>query len=294
MGEPAAALTQEEQGLGLYDRDQQEALILQYGHATGILCLHYARVALQVLGYPDQALARSRQGLALAEALSHPFSLASELTANAFFYQLRREGRTAQVRAESAIDLGAEHGFEPLLGAHATAVRGWALAQQGQAEMGVAHIRHALDVSQTLGYCLVMRPYHLGLLAEALGNTGRAQEGLAVLAEALATAHQTGEHWYDAELYRLKGGLTLEALEPGASASNSESEACFQAAIAIARRQEAKLFELRAVMSLARLLLRQGKRAEARTQLAEVYGWFTEGFDTQDLQDARALLETLP
>jgi predicted ATPase len=215
LGEPTAARRQVEQGLGAYDRHQQEALVLQYGEDVGCSCLHYARFALQVLGYPDQALARGEEALALAEALSHPFTLARGLATTAYFYQFRREGRTAQARAESAIDLVAEHGFSPVWGAHGTLVRGWALAEQGQAEAGVAHIRHALEVRQTLGVCL-MRPYHLGFLAEALGKAGRAQEGLAVLREALATARRTWERWYDAELHRLQGELTPQQSGSGA------------------------------------------------------------------------------
>jgi predicted ATPase len=211
-----------------------------------------------------------------------------------FFYQLRREGRTAQAWAEAAIDLVAEHGLSPLLGAHGTLARGWALAEQGQAEEGIAHLRHALDVYQTLGYCLI-RPYSLGLLAEALGNVGQADEALTVLAEALATARRTGEHWYDAELYRLQGELMPQQTGSGVPSrqAESEAEACFLEAIETARQQGAKLFELRAVMSLGRLRTRQGRQAEARRELAEIYGWFTEGFDTKDLQEARALLETL-
>ncbi|MCI0655978.1 MAG: hypothetical protein L0170_02780, partial [Acidobacteria bacterium] len=293
LGEPAAARTQVEQGLRAYDRDRQEALILQYSEDMGVLCLLYARVALQVLGYPDQALARNQEALALAEALSRPFILAHELAQSAIFYQFRREGRAAQARAEAALALMDEHGFAPFLGAHGTLVRGWALAEQGQAEDGIAYLRHALDVYQTLGFCLV-RPYNLGLLAEALGKAGRAQEGRAVLGEALATAHQTGERWYDAELYRLQGDhLTFEPLESGVPSPEAEAEAYFIRAIETAHQQGAKLFELRAVMSLARLRMRQGRQAEARSELVEIYGWFTEGFDTQDLQDARTLLETL-
>jgi predicted ATPase len=290
LREPAAARAHVEQGLRTYDRDQQDALIHQYGQDIGGVCLHYARIALQVLGYPDQALARSQEALALAEALSHPFTLAHDLASSAYFYQFRREERTAQARAEAAIDLVAEHGLPPMLGAQGTLIWSWALVEQGQAEEGIAQMRDALDVFQTVGFHLLW-PYNLGLLAEALGKAGRAQEGLAVLGEALATARRTGERWYDAELYRLKGELTLEPLEPGAP--SPEAEACFVKALDIARRQEARLFELRAAMSLGHLRMRQGRQAEARSELAEIYGWFTEGFDTKDLQEARALLETL-
>jgi predicted ATPase len=292
LGEPAAARTQVEQGLRAYDRHQQEALILQYGQDMGIMCLHYARVALQVLGYLDQALARSQEALALAEALSHSLILAHELAISAFFYQLRREGRTAQARAEAAIALVSEHGFSPLWGAYGTLARGWALAEHGQAEEGIAHMRRALGVLQTLSFHLG-RPYNLGLLAEASGKAGRAQEGLAVLAEALATARRTGERWYEADLYRLKGELMLEPLEFGVPSPETEAEACFEQAIDIARRQGTRLFELRAAVSLGRLRMRQGKKQEACTQLAEVYGRFTEGLDTKDLREARALLGEL-
>jgi predicted ATPase len=294
LGEPAAARAHVEQGPRAYDRHHQEALILQYGEDIGILCLHYARLALQVLGYPDQALAHSQEALALAEALSHPFILAHELDLSAFFYLLRRDGRTAQARAEAAIALVSEHGFSPLWGAHGTLVRGWALAEHGQAEEGTAHMHHALDVLQTLGFHL-RRPYNLGLLAEALGKAGRAQEGLGVLAEALATGRRTGGRWYDAELHRLQGELTSQQSESGVPSRQAEpeAEACFLKAIETARQQGAKLFELRAVMSLGHLRMRQGRQVEARSKLAEIYGWFTEGFDTQDLQEARALLQVL-
>jgi predicted ATPase len=181
-----------------------------------------------------------------------------------------------------------------LWGAHGTLVRGWALAEQGQAEEGIAHLRHALDVLQTLGFHL-LRPYNFGLLAEALGKAGRAQEGLTVLGEALATARRTEDRSHEAELYRLKGEFTLEPLESGVPSRQAEpeAEACFLKAIETARQQGAKLFELRAVMSLGRLRMRQGRQAEARSELAEIYGWFTEGFDTKDLQEARALLGEL-
>ena len=207
LGEPAVARAHLEQGLRAYDRDQQEALILQYGQDVGVMCLHYARLALQMQGFPDQALARSREALALAEALSHPFTLALELFFSAYFYQFCREERTAQARAEAAIDLAAEHGLSPLWRAQGTLIRSWALSEQGQAEEGIAQMRDALDVFQIVGYHLLW-PYHLGILAEALEKAGRAQEGARLLQEALATARRTGERWYDAELHRLQGELT--------------------------------------------------------------------------------------
>jgi predicted ATPase len=156
-----------------------------------------------------------------------------------------------------------------------------------------------------------LKSYYLALLAEAYGKAGQAEEGLVVLAEALAVVDKSGERFYEAELYRLKGQLTLQSRQvegkskasrsrsavtspqPLAPSTQAEAEACFHRAIKIARKQQAKSLELRAVMSLARLWQQQGKRKQARNLLAEVYGWFTEGFDTKDLQEARALLEEL-
>ena len=294
LGEPAAAHAQLEQGLRVYDRHQQGALILQHGEDTGVMCVNFDAWALQLLGYSDQALTRSREAQALAEALSHPFILATALAFSALFHQFRREAQAAQARAESAIALLTEHGLSPHWRAVATLPLGWALAEQGEAQEWIAHMRQAQEVFRTLGGRFFL-PYQLGLLAEALGKAGRAQEGLAVLGEALATARRTGERWCDAELLRLQGEITPPQSGFGVPSRRAEpeAEACFFKAIETARQQGTKLFELRAVMSLGRLRMRQGKQAEARSELAEVYDWFTEGFDTKDLQEARALLEIL-
>ena len=178
----------------------------------------------------------------------------------------------------------------------------WALAEQGQPEEGIAQIRQGLAAFRTIGAEAVQTP-PLALLAEAYGKVGQAEEGLSVLAEAL---NKTGQRFYEAELYRLKGQLTLQKFQVSGSkfqvqespksevrGPESEAEECFLKAIEIARRQQAKSWELRAVMSLSRLWQSQGKKEEAHRMLAEIYGWFTEGFDTKDLQEARALLEEL-
>ena len=149
-------------------------------------------------------------------------------------------------------------------------------------------MRHGLAALRATGAALRL-PYYLALLAEACGQTGQAAEGLTLLAEALAQAHKAGESWTEAELHRRKGELLLSL-----SADNhAEAEGCFHQALAEARRQQAKSLELRAATSLSRLWQQQGKRAEAHHLLAEIYGWFTEGFDTADLQEAKALLEAL-
>ena len=187
-----------------------------------------------------------------------------------------------------------------------TVARGWALAEQGQGEAGIAQIRQGIAALQATGTAGA-RPFVLALLAEAYRQVGQTEEGLRVLTEALTVVDNTGECLYAAELYRLKGVLTLrqyhvasvksQAPIPPPLHSNSqaevEAEAYFQQAIEIARRQRAKSLELRAVMSLSHLWQQQGKRAEAHELLAEVYNWFTEGFDTVDLQEAKALLDQL-
>jgi predicted ATPase len=207
--------------------------------------------------------------------------------------------------------------------------RGWALAEQGQGEEGITQIRQGMAAFQALGQELG-RPYHFALLAGAYGKVGQVEEGLSVLVEALALVDKTGERFYEAELYRLKGQLTLQQFHVPSSRfqvqenqkskacpegsrrskgqkakitnpqsptpnpqAEAEAEACFHKAIEVARRQQAKSWELRATASLARLWQSQGKRKEAHNLLAEIYGWFTEGFDTKDLQEARALLSEL-
>ncbi len=201
-------------------------------------------------------------------------------------------------RAEAAIALSSEQGFQFFL-AIGTIDRGWTLTEQGQGEDGIAQIRQGLAAYQATGAEL-WRPYFLALLAEAYGKIGQTEEGLTLLAEALAAMDNTGEHQWAAELYRLKGQLTLQKFQVSSSTfqvpspqAEAEAEACFLKAIEIARHQNARSLELRAVMSLSRLWQQQGKTEQARKLLAEIYGWFTEGFDTKDLQEAKALLEEL-
>jgi predicted ATPase len=172
-------------------------------------------------------------------------------------------------------------------------LQGWALAEQGQAEEGIVQMRHGLAASQAIGTEL-QRSYWLALLAEAYGKAGQAEAGLAALTEALTVVDKSGERSYEAELYRLKGALTLQSQVPGPKSQvQKEAEACFHKALDIARHQQAKSLELRAAMSLSQLWQQQGKKTEAYNLLAPVYNWFTEGFDTKDLQEAKALLEEL-
>jgi len=242
---------------------------------------------LWALGYPDQAVQRSQEALIMAHALAHPYDLVTPLLLSALVHYHRREWPTVQAHAEALLALGTEHGF-PRYAAWGALYRGWALAAQGQGAEGIAQIRQGLAAYQATGAALGM-PGFLARLAVAYGQVGQVDEGLHLVVEALAVVDTTGERYYKAELHRLHGELLLRQ----AVAEAQAAEACFQQALAVARRQQAKSWELRAATSLSRLWQHQGKRAAAYDLLAPVYGWFTEGFDTADLQEAKALLAAL-
>jgi class 3 adenylate cyclase/predicted ATPase len=242
--------------------------------------------ALWCLGYPDQALVRSHEAVTLAQQIARPFSLSFALIMAAAFHQFRREVRFAQERAEAAIRLAKEQ-FPDWM-AFGSLLRGWTLAHQGQAKEGIEQLTQGLIAHRATGAEL-RRPYYLALLAQAYDIMGQPEIGLTALVEALTLTDTTGERWYEAELYRLKGALLLQL----ASDNQAEAENCFHQSLDIARNQQAKSWELRAATSLARLWQQQGKHDEARQVLGDVYGWFTEGFDTADLKDAKALLDAL-
>ncbi len=195
--------------------------------------------------------------------------------------------QSLQSISEALIALSTEQRFPQWL-AYGTILRGWALTAQGEREEGITQMRQGLFAWRATGAEL-NRPYFLSLLAEAYGKVGQPKEGLTVLAEALTIVDNTGQRYCEAELHRRKGELWL--MQQGQKVG--EAEECFRQALDIARRQQAKSLELRAAKSLSRLWQQQGKRDEARQMLAEIYGWFTEGFDTADLKEARALLEEL-
>jgi class 3 adenylate cyclase/predicted ATPase len=287
LGEFAPARAQWEQGFAYYTPQEHQAYTTLYGFDLGVFCRCWVPHALWHLGYPDQALVMSHEAMALAQTLAHPFSLAVALNYAAMLHQFRRERAAVSERTEAAVALCAEQGFAYYL-AWGTTMQGWARATPGQHEEGMAQIRHGLAALRATGAALRL-PYYLALLAEACGHTGLAAEGLTLLAEALAHTHTTGESWIEAELHRLKGELLLAL----SADHHAEAEGYLHQALAIARRQQAKSLELRAATSVARLWQQQGKRVQAQRLLAPIYGWFTEGFDTADLQDAKALLEEL-
>jgi predicted ATPase len=305
LGELAMARRHLEQGIALYNPTQHRSLAFLYGQDPGVVCLSFAAWVLWLLGYPDQALQRSQEALSLAQELSHPFSLAFALNFAALLRLYRREGQAAQAQAETLIALSVEQGFA-LYCAHGTILRGGALAVQGQGEAGRAQMLQGLEALQATG-AVLRRLYYLAVLAEVYGRQQQAREGLTLLTAALEAVDKSAERIHEAELYRLKGELLLQQCQdsgftvPVASPQpltlnpqvEVEAEACFLKALELARRQQARSWELRAAISLGRLWQRQARRAEASQLLASVYGWFTEGFDTADLQEAKGLLAEL-
>jgi predicted ATPase len=208
-------------------------------------------------------------------------------------YQFRRQEHAAQEQVERALALCTEQGFA-YYHAWAAILQGWILSARGQLEEGMAQIRQGLAALRATG-AGVRCPHYLGQLADACGKAGQVNEGLSVVDEALALVHTTGERWPEAELHRLRGELLMvQSVAAGLKPTlTQEVETCFRQGLDLARRQRAKSLELRAAMSLCRLWQQQGKRHEARELLTPIYGWFTEGFDTVDLREAKALLQAL-
>jgi DNA-binding SARP family transcriptional activator/predicted ATPase len=296
IGEFSSVRTHCEGAMAMYEPQQHFPLAFCYGgHDAGVCCGNFAGPTMWFLGYPDQALQRNRASIALAQDLSHPFSLALARHWLSVVHQLRREVGPACDSAEAAVTLATERGF-PLVEGWAFCIWGWALAQSGQVDEGIARIRQGLAVYRNTGAGMD-QTHLLALLAEAHGIAGQTEAGLDVIAEALEAVHQTGERHYLAELHRLKGELLRPNGAQGAkSEADSDAEACFEQAVQFARQQKAKSLELRAVMSLSRLWHAQGapdKREEACRMLSEVCDWFTEGFNTPDLKEAEALLAEL-
>jgi predicted ATPase len=285
MGELTKARNRLAQALSLYDPERHRPLTWLFGEEPGTGVHHTLAFALWLLGYPEQSLAHSRESLHLSREVSHAHTHANALGHAALNRQWRREPQRVSELTDKLLTLAAEHGLALWL-CLGTIMRGWALAIQGEAARGIAEMHRGLEAIRALGVEIYSR-YSLYLLAEAYGIAGQVKEGLAALDEAQALAEKNEGRLWDAELNRMRGELLL--LDGAAE----EVEPCFQQAIEIARQQQAKSLELRAVMSLARLWQGQGRREEARQMLEGIYGWFTEGFDTADLKDAKALLDEL-
>jgi predicted ATPase len=284
-GDPAAARAHLEQSLRLSDVQLPPPSLFSGGHEVRVTTLIFLALALWMLGYADQARQRGQEALARAQQVAHPPSLAWAHIYTAMLSQYRRDIAAVQAHAETVMALATVQGLGHRL-AQGRILQGWALAMQGDAATGMAHLQQELIETQGTGQML-HRPYSLALLAEVHGQTGRPEAGLSVLDEALVLPGATDDFWWKAELYRLKGELLLRLPLPDIP----QATACLHQALDMARSQQAKALELRAALSLSRLWQQQGQRDQARQLLTEIYGCFTEGFETPDLQEARRWLE---
>jgi predicted ATPase len=292
LGEFGMARDHIQEAIALHDPHRHYAHALLYEVDPGVTAESTAAWTLHALGHPDQAIRRSREAVAVARQLSHAHSLAYALAYAALLRGQRREGQAAQEQAEATMALAAEQGLVLWL-ALGTFYRGWALAQQGLYGEGITLMRQGQRHYQATGAQLGSS-VTLCILAETCGQAGQAEAGLRVIETAFAVASRNGELAWEAELWRGKGEL-LCRLAPASDSpfSGISPEACFLKAIDIAHQRHAKYWELRAATSLARLWQHQGKRQASCDLLAPLYSWFTEGFDTADLQEARTLLEAL-
>ena len=293
LGEYAVALEHFEQSIALYQANKHRSLALRYGANPKTTACSLAAWTVWYLGYPEQALSLDEQARSMAQEAASPLELTWAVVCSAWLHQQRGEWQLVHEPAARGLSLAAEHGLS-FPSAVASVLQGWALAKQGQTEQGIERIRQGLTCAQDSGNGWG-RPYLLGLLADAYGLAGQTEQGLDALVEALGIIRTTDERFCEPELYRLRGELLL-ARERGPSspqAPSSEAEDCLLLAIKIARRQSAKSWELRAALSLSRLWQRQGKTQQAQHILESVYGWFSEGLDTPDAQEARATLAAL-
>jgi class 3 adenylate cyclase/predicted ATPase len=274
-----------EEALAIYDSIAHRALVHQIGIYAQVVSQAFLGIALFCLGFPDQALAQSSTAVAEARRLAHPPSLAGVLSLNAMLLSLDGDNAALDTHAEELMAVAAEQSF-PYWRAHGNIYRGWAKVKNGDVTEGMSLLRGGLTAYRTTGVTSWMTHF-IALLASAGEAAGRVEEAVTLLDDALQIVERTGERWLAAELNRRKGQLLLRQGHPEAA------EELYRKALSIAEEQEAKLWELRAAASLARLRRDQGRRSEARDLLAPVYGWFTEGFATPDLVEAKALLAEL-
>jgi predicted ATPase len=286
-GDYRAALAHVETAASLYRSDEHRDYAFRYGQDIGVGAFVHLSWVLWHRGYPDQSARAADRALAYSREQGHAHTLAHALALAGRATAFSRDVATVHAYSNECVSLASEHGF-PQWAAFGRILQGWADAQKGEATTGIALIRDGLAAAEATG-ARVSAPFQLTLLAEALALAGKIEEGLAALDDALATAAASGESGWNAEIHRLRGELTGRLPYP----DPAKAEDSFRTALAIAREQGTRGYELRAATSLARLWREQGRRREARELLAPVYNWFTEGFDTQDLKDAKALLDQL-
>jgi len=285
VGEFATAVAHTQRASELYDPERDRQLALAHGgYDPTMACRVFGAHALWYLGYPDRGLRQCEDAMIFARALDHPPTLAF-VSQIALHHYLRGEAAPAEAHARSALDLALQHDFKFWLG-HATISHGWAIASQGRAE-GIDEIRSGIDAYRATGAELEGSLW-AAMLADALLRHGRIDEALAVVDDAMTKVSGTGVRLHVAELHRLHGVALVRSVAPP-----HEAQAALRRAVDLAQGQGAKSLELRAATSLARLCQAQGRRSEAHDRLAPIYGWFTEGFDTRDLKEAKGLLEEL-
>ncbi|MEQ9332228.1 adenylate/guanylate cyclase domain-containing protein [Thalassobaculum sp.] len=280
-GEYAAAAENFRRAIAAYDPGLHAALAPEHGADPCVVCLAYLGTATWALGHPDQALGHIEEALALARRLGHDLSVAVALTTASRFHQVRREPARVREHATAVIALSQELGL-PYWRALGLTLLGWAMAHEGDAGGGIVAIQRGRKALRDTGAGLI-EPWNLAALADAHRLAGEPVAALGLLSEALELAEATGERWWQAELHRLTGACTIER-----GGTDAEAADCFRRALDVARHQQARSLELRAATSLVRLTAGEAERA----LLAELLGSFTEGFDTPDLAEARALLDT--
>jgi predicted ATPase len=287
LGQFASAREHLEKRVAVFDSGGQETRDFRYAQDIRMLRLGFRAWTLWHLGYPDQALERIREMESKSRELSHPPSTAMFLVMSCVLHQYLRDVRTTQKRAEALLEISAEKGFSQYRPWGALS-QGWAMIEQGGGKEMVEQMSQGLALWQGKGvdHAFLMGR---GIIAEAYRKLGLVAEGLEVVQEGLMKTEKTGERADESRLYRLMGEFLL--MQP--EADEKQAESCFQHALEISRQLGAKLPELQSAMSLCRLWQTQGKKEEAKRLLSDIYGWFTEGFDTADLKDAKSLLEEL-
>jgi predicted ATPase len=283
-GRFALSRTHLEEVLAIYDPISHRSRVGQIGYNPHTASQGNLGIVLFCLGFPDQALARSNAAIAEARRLAHPPTLAVSLSFGAKLLLVRYDAALNELTDQLAA-VAAEQGFRQW-GAEGAIYRGWAKVENGNMADGIPLLREGLAAYRATGAELWM-PCYIALLARACELGGQIEEALTLLDEALQTVERTGERWSAADLNRQKGQLLLR------QGHTAAAEELHRKALSIAREQEAKLWELRAAVSLARLRRNQARRAETRDLLAPIYGWFTEGFETPDLKEAKGLLDEL-
>jgi predicted ATPase len=288
MGDYAAGEFHANEGIAIYNPVEHHPLTYKYsGHDPGVCCRGFSALALWVRGYPDQAVNRCDEALTLANKVLHPVTVAVAYYYLSQLHMLRREADEGKRWAEKEIEISKKYVL-PLLLAQGQFYLGWALAEQEQVVQGVELIRIGITATRATG-ALMGFPFFLSVLARAYLDSGELRQAAATLDEASRVATEAHALYFFPEVLRTKGKLLLLQDQDHPEAAQKY----FQQAVTMAREQGAKSFELRAAMSLARLWRDQDKVQQARDLLAPVYGWFTEGFDTRDLKEAKALLDEL-